>query len=72
MKQNDATDTFIKKLKKVNAESIKKAISRDLYNKNIKLKQLADGLREITTHGGSKRKEMEVKEKRLKGLREEM
>lgn len=65
MKQNDATDSFIKKLKKVNADSIKKAISRDLYNKKLKLKQLNDSMKEITSHGGNKKAEMEMKQKRL-------
>lgn len=69
MKQNDANDSFIKKLKKVNADSIRKAISRDLYNKKLKLKELSDGLRELTAHGGNKRSEVEMKEKRLKGLK---
>jgi hypothetical protein len=45
-------------LKKVNASSIKKAISRDLHNKKIKLKELTETLNELNAYGGDKKSEI--------------
>jgi hypothetical protein len=35
--------------------TIKKAISRDLHHKKLKLKELKEGLQEITSAGGNKK-----------------
>lgn len=55
LKKNEANDSLVQKLKKVSENNVRKAIERDLYNKKIKLKELNDTLKSLTSHGGSKK-----------------
>jgi hypothetical protein len=62
---------LVEKLKKVNQNTIKKAIARDIYSKKIKLKELQSNLAEIESHGSNKKGEISKKEKRLNTLKVE-